>query len=354
MVCRLAGVPVPQRAAASNKRAAVNEPVAAGRGEAVKRPRTDVVGTKTAPPGTRAILSNKRPAEDQLTSSKGDAIGSGTVDSNYKRPRVEDGLAEPLLTSTTTTNKRAAHLDPATLREDEDGRTKRTKMDKQEGQAGFGLDGAVVATASKVSILQKTEDQGKVNVPTLDQILCSSCLDLHAKHDMLQLSCNGNGNGNGESNKHAYCRECLQRLYETSVTDPSHFPPRCCSKIISLFNCVPFLSQDLIARFVTRREELETANRIYCSNTQCSKWIRPENVGTHVASCKDCSQKTCTTCKRKEHIGLCPEDKDVQKLMTVAREKRWQTCPNCKEMVELNKGCYHITCVSHLHHFVVC
>jgi hypothetical protein len=349
MACRLAGVPVPQRAAPSNKRAAVDEPVTAGRGDALKKPRTDVAGTKTAPPATKAVLSNKRPAENQLTPSKG-AIGSGTPDSNYKRPRVDDGLAEPLLTSATTTNKRAAHLDPATLREDEDGRTKRTKMDKQEGQAGFGLDGAVVATASKVSILQKTEDQGKVNVAALDKQLCSSCLDLHAKHDMLQLSCNGNG----ESNKHAYCRECLQRLYETSVTDPSHFLPRCCSKIISLFNCVPFLSQDLIARFVARREELETPNRIYCSNTKCSKWIRPENVGTHVASCKDRSQKTCTTCKRKEHSGLCPEDKDVQKLMTVAREKRWQTCPNCKEMVELNKGCYHITYVSLLHPFVFC
>jgi hypothetical protein len=339
MACRLAGMPVPQRAAPSKKRVVVDEPVAAGKDEAIKKPRTDVTNTKTAPPATKAVLSNKRPAEDQLTPSKGDAIGSGKVNSNYKRPRVDDSLAEPLLTSTTTTNKRAAQLDPATLREDEDGRTKRTKTNDSEGQAGFGLDGAVVATASKVSILQKTEDQGKVNVTALDKELCSSCLDLHAKHDILQLFCNGNG----ESNKHAYCRECLQRLYETSVTDPSHFPPRCCSKIIPLFSCIPFLSQDLMARFVARREELETANRIYCSNTECSKWIRPENIGIHVASCKDCSQKTCTTCKRKEHVGLCPEDKDVQKLMTVAREKRWQTCPNCKEMVELNKGCYHIT-----------
>ncbi|KAI4957719.1 hypothetical protein J4E86_004858 [Alternaria arbusti] len=42
-------------------------------------------------------------------------------------------------------------------------------------------------------------------------------------------------------------------------------------------------------------------------------------------------------------IGLCQADMDVKKLMDVAKEKQWQTCPNCNEMVELKGGCLHIT-----------
>ncbi|RYN84833.1 hypothetical protein AA0120_g9220 [Alternaria tenuissima] len=56
-----------------------------------------------------------------------------------------------------------------------------------------------------------------------------------------------------------------------------------------------------------------------------------------------CAQKTCVTCKNERHDGLCPEDKDVKKLMGVAKAKRWQTCQKCKEMVELERGCFHIT-----------
>jgi hypothetical protein len=84
-------------------------------------------------------------------------------------------------------------------------------------------------------------------------------------------------------------------------------------------------------------------DRTYCSNSTCSKWIRPVNIAAGIATCAECYQKTCVTCKKKQHDGLCLEDKDVKELMSVAKAKRWQTCPSCKEMVELDKGCYHIT-----------
>lgn len=239
--CRLAGVPVPQRATPSNKRAAADEPVAAGRSEAVKKARTDIASTKTAPPPTTAAAtsSNKRPAEAQLTpGTNAGAIGSGTTGSNYKRLRVDDGPDETLLTSTPSKNKRATYVDPATLREDEDGRTKRNKTEVLEGQTESGLDGVVIAAASKISVLPNTGENGKGRADAVDKHKCSSCLELHASYDLLQLACDRGG----EPQKHAYCRDCLRRHYKTSVTDLSHFLPRYCSKIIPLFNCVPFLS----------------------------------------------------------------------------------------------------------------
>ncbi|KAF7671550.1 hypothetical protein GT037_010362 [Alternaria burnsii] len=169
---------------------------------------------------------------------------------------------------------------------------------------------------------------------------CCSCLDMHAARNMLQLPCRDDG----DVEAHAYCRECLTRLFECSITDTSHFPPRCCSKIIPIFNCIPFLPSAVFSRFVAKREELEMADRTYCSNRTCSNWIRPASIVADIATCAECAQKTCVTCKNERHDGLCSEDKDVKKLMRIAKAKRWKTCPKCKEMVELERGCFHIKC----------
>jgi len=183
-----------------------------------------------------------------------------------------------------------------------------------------------------------TDGKGKGKVGMDIHVECSSCLERHPKFDVLQLTCKGKDN----ERAHAYCRDCLEGLFEASITDSSLFPPRCCSIPIGLFSCTPFLSKDLFARFVAKREELAEGNPIYCSNTACAQWIKSADITADIATCLSCSQKTCSTCKGKQHEGLCPEDQDVKHLMDVAKEKQWKTCPNCKNMVELNMGCYHI------------
>jgi hypothetical protein len=347
VACRLAGVPIPRRATAPNQRAADSDGEAERKSESINGPASgakklsiNLNSTETAAAPVKPTPQAKRPAEEQLESTlnKKAALKSEMAG---KQPRVEDTVEEDKQTArrtlaSPTTKKRVAFVDPAFLREDEDGRTKRCKHDTEDQEGLSGLDTATTAESTlrqHASATQHKEDNLRHDG------ICSSCLDMHPKHDMLQLTCKDEG----DRENHAYCRDCLQRLFESSVTDPSHFPPRCCSKIIPLFSCTPFLPQPLIARFVERREELGTVNRTYCSNTKCSKWIRPANIEANVASCTECFQKTCATCKSKEHTGLCLEDKDVKELMSVARQKRWQTCPSCKEMVELERGCYHIT-----------
>jgi hypothetical protein len=220
--------------------------------------------------------------------------------------------------------KRPAYSDPAALREREDGQTKRLKTGENCEEQLVNSDG---------------NGNAKEKVGAATHAVCSSCFDLFPKFDVLQLSCKDLG----EFDAHAYCRECLQGLFEASVTDPSLFPPRCCSAIIPLFSCVPFLPKVTINRFVERKDELDTPNRTYCSNPSCARWVKPASIVANIAVCTHCLQRTCTTCKGKQHVGFCPEDEHVKELMSVAEKQRWKTCPWCKNMVELSRGCYHIT-----------
>jgi len=341
MACRLAGKPVPQRAPPPAKRSANDQIIAARQNEAINGPsitlgklRFDLSGTQTAAGLPKPPAPLKRAAEEQLTPKvkKKTATESAMAGKQATVEDVPDVEAPPrgtLEAGPSKTQKRAAYMDPAILRERDDGRTKRPKHDIECGDLASSLDGALAAKSVPLAEKPSTVSRGT----------CSSCLDMHPMHDMLQLPCKDDD----EPENHAYCRDCLQRLFQSSVTDPSHFPPRCCNKIIPLLSCTPFLSQPLIATFVERREELGTPDRTYCSNNTCSKWVRPADIQANVGTCANCKEKTCITCKGKHHVGLCPEDKDVKDLMSFAKEKRWQTCPNCREMVELERGCYHIT-----------
>jgi hypothetical protein len=253
------------------------------------------------------------------------------------QPRgVYEALRLTPFTHKPTLKKRAAFVDPERLREDDDRRIKRTKLDQQDDTTPAEDN---INVASSVTVSKAEHSQTRATASVAISQICSSCLDAHPARDTLQLPCKYDG----DVEAHAYCRDCLVRLFECAITDSSHFPPRCCSKIIPLLSCILLLPPAVISRFEAKREELETSNRTYCSNSTCSKWVRPANIIAGIATCVACNQKTCATCKNQQHDGLCLEDRDVVELMNVAKAKRWQTCPNCKEMVELGRGCYHIT-----------
>lgn len=103
------------------------------------------------------------------------------------------------------------------------------------------------------------------------------------------------------------------------------------------------LPKALSDQYIAKQEELRTSNRIYCSNAKCSKWIKPALIVDKSAVCNECFLLTCTICKGEQHRGKCPQDVGMKQLIKVARQKHWKKCPNCKEMIELDRGCYHIT-----------
>lgn len=166
-------------------------------------------------------------------------------------------------------------------------------------------------------------------------IKCNACMEVVPYKDTLTLQC--------KPEAHTYCRTCLVDLFKSAIVNTALFPPRCCKIPIPIGFCRATLPKELIKDFDLKVEELATPNPTYCSNAECSKFILPNDIKAEIGKCVYCKEQTCVRCKCKKHKGLCPSDPHVQLLMDVAKRSKWQQCTNCKNMVELVEGCFHMT-----------
>ncbi|WKT54450.1 hypothetical protein QSH57_005034 [Fusarium oxysporum f. sp. vasinfectum] len=124
---------------------------------------------------------------------------------------------------------------------------------------------------------------------------------------------------------HEYCRACLVGLVRSSFQDESLFPPKCCRQTIPVEQGRWF-SPQLVGQFRAKNLEFGTPNRTYCSEPSCSTFIPPVFIdGPH-------------------HIGVCPSDTASQQVLQLADQNGWQQCYSCYRVVELETGCYHMTC----------
>ncbi|KAI1764151.1 hypothetical protein GGR53DRAFT_520558 [Hypoxylon sp. FL1150] len=160
---------------------------------------------------------------------------------------------------------------------------------------------------------------------------CEACGDMKHFAELARAPC-----------QHEYCRECLTHLFRDAAADESLFPPRCCKQPIPLDKSQPFLDFKVAQHYRKKAVEFSSPRRVYCY--VCAAFIPPANQLNDTATCADCGFRTCISCKGARHGGDCPEDEKLQQVLQLAREEGWQRCQNCWGMVELNTGCYHMTC----------
>ncbi len=172
----------------------------------------------------------------------------------------------------------------------------------------------------------------KVDRSTSRRERCVACQESKPAFDIIQAPC-----------EHRYCRECIGDLFETATTDESLFPPRCCRQNIPVDTVKDLLSKALIERVEQKRVEFGTPNRTYCVWPTCSAFIPPDRIDGDIAVCPNCEQTTCTICKSAAHQGDCPNDTALQSLISTAEENNWQRCYQCRRLIELEIGCYHMT-----------
>jgi hypothetical protein len=105
-----------------------------------------------------------------------------------------------------------------------------------------------------------------------------------------------------------------------------------------------FLPTELVKEYQTKELEYSTSNRTYCYLSNCLAFIPPKSIQDDAATCEKCQCKTCSICKGPSHEdGDCPEDVETEELLETAAKKNWQRCYSCRQMVELDTGCNHIS-----------
>ncbi|KZP05172.1 hypothetical protein FIBSPDRAFT_914959 [Athelia psychrophila] len=146
---------------------------------------------------------------------------------------------------------------------------------------------------------------------------------------------------------HRYCNGCLRDLVEASTRDESLYPLRCCNRNLDIDSVAPRLSTRLLK--TAREKYLEfgtpSSNRVYCTNATCSAFLGPSGESRTEIVCEQCTTIVCSDCKGPAHPDSpCKENAAALAIRALALDEGWQTCPGCAAVVELNQGCFHITC----------
>ncbi|KAF8809863.1 hypothetical protein BYT27DRAFT_7222229 [Phlegmacium glaucopus] len=186
-------------------------------------------------------------------------------------------------------------------------------------------------TVGKRSVAGPSADRNK-------RVHCAICHDSFRCYETLNTPCG-----------HYYCRGCLVELVEASTRDESLFPLRCCQDPIPIANVIPALSLKLRTLFQRKQAEFSilSKDRLYCSNPTCSTFLgsSEDRLSLSGIECPNCHVNTCPECKELAHPGEgCGVSASNEALQALVKSKGWQTCPGCHAVVELDHGCYHMTC----------
>lgn len=145
---------------------------------------------------------------------------------------------------------------------------------------------------------------------------------------------------------HFFDRDCLQDLFRRATTDESLFPPQCCVTEIPVDLVRQYFDYPVISAFETKAIEFNTKDRVYCCRPTCSAFLGAVTSERADMTCPSCNAVTCGSCKDefrdRSHVCVPRIEESVAHL---AQEQQWQRCPDCHHLVELNQGCFHITCV---------
>ncbi|XP_059626741.1 E3 ubiquitin-protein ligase RSL1-like isoform X2 [Cornus florida] len=167
---------------------------------------------------------------------------------------------------------------------------------------------------------------------------------------------------------HRFCFSCMKQHVEVKLLHG--MVPKCpqegCISELKLESCKKFLTPKLIEIMSQRIREasIPVTEKVYCPYPKCSALMSKSDVFEYsrtafgsvrhaVRKCTTCQADFCIHCKVPWHSNMtCFEYKrknpnhhtEESKLKTLAAKNLWRQCVKCNHMIELETGCYHMTC----------
>lgn len=169
---------------------------------------------------------------------------------------------------------------------------------------------------------------------------------------------------------HKICSHCI-KTYVDGKVQGGHVPIRCpqpkCRYYISASECrsfLPFTSYKLLEMAISKANVLNS-DKIYCPFSNCSVLVNtseglsassssPSQSDNSCLECPVCEREICVncgvpwhstiTCEEYQSLPFEERNADDISLHHLAQNKRWRQCEECRRMIELTHGCYHMSC----------
>lgn len=138
-------------------------------------------------------------------------------------------------------------------------------------------------------------------------------------------------------------------------------PASDCTAVLDSHTLREVLAADVVSVWddVLCESLIDPKMKYYCPYKDCSGLMVRESVDDdqliREAECPFCHRLFCAKCNVAWHSGIgCAEREKLKvderdrnselKLHDLAKERKWQRCPNCKIYVDKKEGCLHMTC----------
>lgn len=153
---------------------------------------------------------------------------------------------------------------------------------------------------------------------------------------------------------HFYDISCILDFMQAATRDETLWPPRCCRYEIPLASIRRHMSTALLELYEEKSKEFKTLERVYCASPHCARFICAKSAWPPIffsttVTCPPptCTTQTCSYCCRKispmsRHV--CSRERQYHTVLALADRHGWARCPGCKQLVERNQGCFHMTC----------
>lgn len=167
---------------------------------------------------------------------------------------------------------------------------------------------------------------------------CNACLENVKKY--VRFSC-----------RHRYCPDCIETMIKFALEFKPFQPVKCCGVVpLEDFRDVKSVGAEEMKQYENMVEEAtHPASTLYCWDKGCNQYIPVANRKRRTGQCDACQKKTCKSCRGKSHFGPCNPDvvqqvqDETSKVLQLGESKKWKLCPNCRQMIQKNGGCNHVT-----------